>query len=168
MEKSRSKSLNELVANFSEAEFARLKEYVERRGRATVPSAAAPMENAPAPPSTSIGLFMPSTVPELRGRENLATFLPRLRTWACVSRSDSATDSAIIVKTSRTLLAELERVHGRTLVANSPHVWQALAKVLAKEAEIMRMVIDIGSPSEAWRALRKIADESEEVAYDRT
>ena len=30
------------------------------------------------------------------------------------------------------------------------------------------MVLDIGSPSEALRALAKIADESEEVAYDRT
>ena len=30
------------------------------------------------------------------------------------------------------------------------------------------MVLDIGSPSEAWRALAKIADDSEEVAYDRT
>ena len=30
------------------------------------------------------------------------------------------------------------------------------------------MVLDTGPPSEAWRALAKIADESEEVAYDRT
>ena len=30
------------------------------------------------------------------------------------------------------------------------------------------MVIEIGSLSEAWRALTKIADKSEEVAYDRT
>ena len=30
------------------------------------------------------------------------------------------------------------------------------------------MVLDIGSPTEAWRALAKIADKSEEVAYDRT
>ena len=30
------------------------------------------------------------------------------------------------------------------------------------------MVLEIGSPSEAWRALSKIADETEDVAYDRT
>ena len=41
MEDPRSDSLNELVANFSEEEFAKLKEYVERRDRATAPAAAA-------------------------------------------------------------------------------------------------------------------------------
>ena len=49
---------------------------MERRGRVTAPAAAASMETAPTP-SASIGMFMPSTVPELRGRENLATFLQR-------------------------------------------------------------------------------------------
>ena len=58
MEDPRSDSLNELVANVSEEELARLKEYVERRHRAT----AAPMERAP---STRIGMFLPSTVPKL-------------------------------------------------------------------------------------------------------
>ena len=31
----------------------------------------------------------------------------------------------------------------------------------------MKMVLDIGSPSEAWRALSKIADETEDDVYDR-
>ena len=31
----------------------------------------------------------------------------------------------------------------------------------------MKMVLEIGSPSEAWRALSKIADETEDDAYDR-
>ena len=31
----------------------------------------------------------------------------------------------------------------------------------------MKMVLEIGSPSEAWRALSKIADETENVGYDR-
>ena len=107
---SRSDSLNELVANFFEEEFSRLKEYVERRDRATTPAAAAPVENVQAP-STSIDMFMPSTVPELRGRENLAMFLQRFRTWACVSRCDSALDSEFFVKASGTPRAELERVY---------------------------------------------------------
>ena len=46
---------------------------MERRGRATAPAAAAPRENTPTP-STSIGMFMPSTIPELMGQENLRTF----------------------------------------------------------------------------------------------
>ena len=66
-------------------EVARLKERVERRDRAT----AAPMERAP---STRIGMFLLSTVPELRGRDNLVTFMQRFRTWACVTRCDSALD----------------------------------------------------------------------------
>ena len=31
----------------------------------------------------------------------------------------------------------------------------------------MKMVLEIVSPSETWRALSKIADERENVAYDR-
>ena len=62
MEDPRSDSLNELVANFSEEEFARLKEHVERRDRATAHATAAPMKRAP---STRISMFLPSTVPEL-------------------------------------------------------------------------------------------------------
>ena len=111
MEDPRSDSLNELVANFSEEEFARLKDHVERRARATAPATAVPMERAP---STRIAMFLPSTVPELRGRENLVTFMQRFRTWACLSRCDSALDSEIIVKTSGTPLAEQERSHDRT------------------------------------------------------
>ena len=79
----RSEFLHELVGeneNFSEEEFrARLNEYLEQGDRATAPAAAATMESAPAP-STRIGMFMPSTVPELRVRENLVTFLQRFRT----------------------------------------------------------------------------------------
>ena len=78
----RSKYLNELeggTANVTDKESARLERYMEQRGRATVPSTAAPMKNVPAP-STSIGMIMPSTIPELRGRDNLGTFLKRFRT----------------------------------------------------------------------------------------
>ena len=50
----------------------KLGEYMERRGRAAAPTA--PMETAPAPPR-SIGLFMPSTIPELRGRDILPTLV---------------------------------------------------------------------------------------------
>ena len=32
----------------------------------------------------------------------------------------------------------------------------------------MKVVLEIDSPSEAWRALSKITDETEHVAYDRT
>ena len=151
MEDYKSEFLNELEggnAFFTEEEFARLKEYVERRGRATVPAAAAPMENVPAP-SKSIGMFMPSTVLELRGPDNLGTFLQCFRTWACVSHCDSALDSKIIMRTSGTPLAELERLHDRTLVDNSLKAWQALTKALEKEEEMLKMVLDIGSPSEA-------------------
>ena len=161
MEDPRSDSLNELAANFSEEEFATLKEHVERRDRAT----AASMTRAP---STRIGMFLPSTVPELRGCENLVAFMQRVRKWVCVTRCDSALVSEIIVKTSGTPLAELERLHDRTLVDNSLQSWQALNKALEKEEEMLKMVLDIASPSEAWRALAKIADDSKEVAYDRT
>ena len=86
MEEYKSEFLNEISggrAAFTEEEFAMLKQFVEQRDRAMAAAAAAPMENAPAP-STSIGMFIPSTVPELRGRENVRTLLQRFRTWACV------------------------------------------------------------------------------------
>ena len=159
MKEYKSESLNEIAegrVDFTGEELAAIKQFVERRDRATAPAAAAPMENAPAP-STSIGMFMPSTVPELRGRKNSGTFLKRFRTWACVSRCYLALDSEIMVKTSGTPLAKLQRVHDRSLVENSLKAWQALTKSLEKEKEIMEMVIDIGSLSEAWRALTEIA-----------
>ena len=40
--------------------------FMERRGRATASVTMAPIEDAPAR-STSIGMFMPSTIPELMG-----------------------------------------------------------------------------------------------------
>ena len=142
----------------------KLGEYMEWRGRAAAPTA--PMETAAAPPR-SIGMFMPSTVPELRGRDNLPTFLQRFRTWASISGCDSALDSEIIVRTSGTPRAELERVHDPRRVDISLNAWQSLTKALEKEQELLKMVIRIGSISEAWRALTKIANASEEVEYDR-
>ena len=71
------------------------------------------------------------------------------------------------MKTSGTSLPELERLHNRSLVENSLNAWQTLTKALEKEKEIMEMMIDIGSLSEAWRALTKIAADTEEAAYDR-
>ena len=69
IEEDKSEFLKEIAggrADFTDEEFAAIKQFVERRDRATVPATvAAFMENAPAP-STSIGMFMPSTVPELR------------------------------------------------------------------------------------------------------
>ena len=87
MADSRSDSLDELIANFSEEEFARAKECMERRDRGTAPTDEAPVETAPAP-SARIGMFMPSSAPELRGRENLATFLEWFYTWASVTGCD--------------------------------------------------------------------------------
>ena len=94
MTESRSDSLDELIANFSEKEFARAQQCMERRARET-----APVETAPAP-SARIGMFMPSSPLELRGRENLAMFLERFYTWASVTGCDSALDSELAIKTS--------------------------------------------------------------------
>ena len=74
------------------------------------PATAAPREDAPAP-STNIGIFVPSTIPELRSRDNLGTFLKRFRTWACLSHCNSALDSETVVNTTGTPRAELERLH---------------------------------------------------------
>ena len=161
----RSGFLHELVEQsgiFSEEEFCtRRREYLEEGDRAT-----APVETAPAP-SASIGMFMPSTTPELRDRKNLAMFLPRFYTWASVAGCDSALESDVSIKTSGTPRAELERVYNRALVQKPLQVWQSLTKALEKEPEIMKMVLKIDSPSEAWRALSKIADETEDDVYDR-
>ena len=76
MAEQRSEFLNELeggTSTFTDEQFAGLERYVERRGRATAPATAAPIEDAPAR-STSMVMFMLSTIPELRGRENLGTF----------------------------------------------------------------------------------------------
>ena len=159
----RSDSLDELLANF---EFARVKEYVERRDPGTAPTDEAPVETAPAP-LASMGMFMPLSAPELRGRKNLVMFLERFYTWASVTGCDSALDSDVSLKTSGTPRAELERLYNRALVHKSLQVWQTLTKALEKEPDIMKMIMEICSPSEAWRALSKIAAETEDDAYDR-
>ena len=53
------------------------------------------------------------------------------------------------------------------MVESSLQVWQALTKAPEKETEMMEMVTYIGSPSEAWRALKKTAAETQDAAYDR-
>ena len=125
---------------------------MERRAREMAPG-----ETTPAP-SARFGMFMPLSTPELRGRENLAMFLERFYTWAL--------DSEVVIKTSGTPRAELERSYNRVLVSNSLQAWQSLTKALEKEQEVMRMVMEIGSPSVAWRVL-KMAGETEDDAHDR-
>ena len=139
---------------------------MERRDPGTAPTDEAPVETAPAP-SARIGMFMPSSTPKLSGRENLAMFLGWFYTWAVVIGCDSALDSEVVIKTSGTPRAELERLYSRALVNNSLQVWQSLKKALEKKPEVMKMVMEIGSPSEAWRALKKIAVETEDDAHDR-
>ena len=63
----------------------------------------------------------------------------------------SALDCELAIKTSGTPRAELERLHYRALVDNSLHVRQSLTKALEKEQEVMKMVMEIGSPSVAGR-----------------
>ena len=159
----RSDSLDELLANF---EFARVEEYLERRDPGTAPTDEVPVETAPAP-SASIGMFIPSSAPELRDRKNLSMLLERFYTWACVTGCDSALDSDVSIKNSGTPRAELERLYNRALVHKSLQVWQSLTKTLEKKPEIMKMTMEIGSPSKAWRAHSKIAAETEDDVYDR-
>ena len=147
----RSDSLDELLAYF---EFARVKEYAERRDPGTAPTDEAPVKTAPAP-SASIGMFMFSSAPELRGRKNLAMLLERFNTWASVTGCDSALDSDVAIKTSGTPRAELERLHNRALVNNSLQVWQSLTRALEKEPSTMKMVMEIGSPLRGMACTKK-------------
>ena len=71
------------------------------------------------------------------------------------------------MNTSGTPLVELERLHDTKLVTKLLMAWLALTKATEKEKGILEMIIDIGSLSEAWRALTKIAAETQEEAYDR-
>ena len=116
----RSEFFHELVEqneNFSEEDFrTRIREYLEEGDRGT-----APAETAPAP-SASIGMFMPSTAPELRGRQDLAMFLQRFYTWASVAGCDSALESDVSIKTSGTPRAELERLYNRAFAQKSLQV----------------------------------------------
>ena len=158
---SRSDSVDELFANFSEEQYARAQDLMERRARETAPG-----ETTPAP-SARMGMFMPTPAPELRGRKNLAMFLERFYTWASATGCDSALDSEVVIKTSGTPRAELERLYNRALVDKSLRVWQSLTKALEKEEEVMKLVMEIGSPSVAWRALKKMVGETEDDAHDR-
>ena len=123
---SRSDSVDELFANFSEEQYARAQDLMERRARETAPG-----ETTPAP-SARMGMFLPTAAPELRGRKNLAMFLGRFYTLASATGCDSALDSEVVIKTSGTPRAELERLYNRALVDKSLRVWQSLTKALEK------------------------------------
>ena len=71
------------------------------------------------------------------------------------------------MKTSGTPLAELERLHDRSLVENSLKAWQALTRALEKEKETIEIVLYAGSLSEAWLAATKIAAGTKEAGYNR-
>ena len=43
----------------------------------------------------------------------------------------------------------------------------SLTKALEKEEKVMNLVVEIGSPSVAWRALKKMVGETEDDAHDR-
>ena len=62
--------LEQQTASFTDEEFARFLYIMERRGRAAAPAIATTIDAASVQP-TNAGMFMPSTMPELRGRDNL-------------------------------------------------------------------------------------------------
>ena len=104
MAEPKSEFLNDLeggTASFTDEEFARLERYIERSGRAAASATVAPIEGVPSRP-ISMGMSMPSTIPELRGQTKLVLLLKRFRTWACLKRCDSALDSEIAVNASET------------------------------------------------------------------
>ena len=74
------------------------------------------------------------------------------------------------MNTSEIPPVQLERLHGNKLlvVAESFLAWEVLTKAIVEKGRcIFEMVMNIGSPSEAWRALTKIAAETREEAHDR-
>ena len=69
MAKQRYENLQNGLEGYTDEELERFERTImERKCRATAPATAAPREDAFAP-SMSIGTFMPSTIPELRGQE---------------------------------------------------------------------------------------------------
>ena len=69
------------------------------------------------------------------------------------------------MNTSETPRDELERLQGNKLVTESFLVFEVLITSIEKEKGILEMVMGIGPPSKAWRALTRI--ETREAAYDR-
>ena len=93
----------------------------------------------------------------------MGIFLKRFRTWPC---SNACSETAVNTS-SETSRAELERLHGNKLVAESFLGWEVMTKVIEKYIGILEMVMDDGSLSEAWHTLTNIAAETQEAAvYD--
>ena len=66
----------ERTASFTDEKIVKFERIVEERGRAAAPVIAEPIGAAPAQ-STNMGVFVPSNMPEFRGRDNLGIFLKR-------------------------------------------------------------------------------------------
>ena len=64
------------------------------------------------------------------------------------------------VNTSETPCDELKRLQGNKLITESFLVLEVLITSIEKEKGISEMVMGVGSPSKAWRALTRIAAEN--------
>ena len=106
-------------------------------------------------------------LPELLRRENLAVFIRRFRTWACHCRCDQALETGSVVKTGEVTRSILEVTHGRQLMAQLFMIWEALNKAVKIDFVMLIIIMEISSPSEAWRALIKTAAETYDTASGR-
>ena len=139
----------ERTASLTDEEFARFEHIMQMRGRAAAPVIAASMGLEPTQPANT-GMFMPSTMPEMRGHDSLGMAVKIFRTWACSNRCDAALYSKIAVNTSETLR---ERWHGIKLVAEFLRAWEVLTKAIRW--------INIEESNRYWVSLRSMARANE-------
>ena len=134
-----------------------------RRGQAT---SAAPVHEVQ---KSNMGMFVKNQLPYTLGQEKLTVFInKKFRIWACSQRCDEALEIVSIVKTGEVTDSFLEEMRGKQLVGQSYMIWEALNKEIEKEDVILSILIKIGSPSKARRALVKVATETNDAATYRT
>lgn len=78
--------------------------------------------------------------------------------WGCHNYCDQALETDSAIKAGETTRSILEITHGRQLVAS--RIW--LGRL--KDDVVLSMVMEITSPSEAWRTLVKMAAETKDAA----
>lgn len=109
-------------------------------------------------------------VPKYTGdRIDLPIFLELFQSWAVQQRCENALFSEEPVDMNATTRRELEEKHSRIMVEQSLFAWSGLTRSLERDQALLDLVVNAGSPSEAWKALEGLAGlETNEAAAERT
>ena len=104
-----------------------------------------------------------------RERSTLSRYLKLFYTWALSSQAEDALNHRrSIITTGDNSRRELEREYRRQMVNQPLIVLNALTEAVEKDNTIADIVVGAKAPSEAWKILKSMVDDSSERVREQT